>query len=117
MGLRRFLFENVYQNPVPKGEETKAIGMIQSLYGWYLDHVLETLLIAVVAFPLAYLSSKQGAGTLGTMVGKRAGYVIVTPQHFILVATAGGLPLVAAVLVSGISAMPLRPRQILAQMA
>ena len=22
-----------------KGEETKAIGMIQSLYGWYLDHM------------------------------------------------------------------------------
>lgn len=39
MGLRRFLFENVYQNPVAKGEETKAIGMIQSLYGWYLDHM------------------------------------------------------------------------------
>ncbi len=39
MGLRRFLFENVYQNPEAKGEETKAIGMIQSLYGWYLDHM------------------------------------------------------------------------------
>src|SRR5699024_5803233 len=39
MGLRRFLFENVYQNPVAKGEETKAIGMIQNLYGWYLDHM------------------------------------------------------------------------------
>ncbi len=39
MGLRRFLFENVYQNPVAKGEETKAIGMIQNLYRWYLDHM------------------------------------------------------------------------------
>ena len=39
MGLRRFLFENVFQDPVAKGEETTAIGMIQSLYGWYLDHM------------------------------------------------------------------------------
>ena len=39
MGLRRFLFENVYQNPVAKGEETKAIGMIQNLYAYYLDHM------------------------------------------------------------------------------
>ena len=81
-----------------------------------LQYVLETLLIAVVAFPLAYLSSKQVAGTLGTLLGKTAENVIVTRQHFILVAIAGGILLVAAVLVSSISAMRLKPRQILAQM-
>ena len=48
-----------------------------------LQYVLETLLIAIVAFPLAYLSSKQVAGTLGTLFGKTAENVIVTPQHFI----------------------------------
>ena len=47
-----------------------------------LQYVLETLLIAVVAFPLAYLSSKQVAGTLGTLFGKAAENVIVTPEHF-----------------------------------
>ena len=46
-----------------------------------LQYVLETLLIAVVAFPLAYLSSKQVAGTLGTLFGKAAENVIVTPEH------------------------------------
>ena len=81
-----------------------------------LQYVLETLLIAIVAFPLAYLSSKQVAGTLGTLFGKTAENVIVTPQHFILVAIAGGILLVAAVLVSSISAMRLKPKQILAQM-
>ena len=81
-----------------------------------LQYVLETLLIAVVAFPLAYLSSIQVAGTLGTLFGKIAENVIVTPQHFILVAIAGGILLVVAVLVSSISAMRLKPRQILAQM-
>ena len=81
-----------------------------------LQYVLETLLIAVVAFPLAYLSSKQVAGILGILFGKTEENVIVTPQHFILVAIAGGILLVAAVLVSSISAMRLKPRQILAQM-
>ena len=81
-----------------------------------LQYVLETLLIAVVAFPLAYLSSKQIAGTLGTLFGKAAENVIVTPQHFMLVAIVGGVLLVAAVLVSSISTMRLKPKQILAQM-
>ena len=81
-----------------------------------LQYVLETLLIAVVAFPLAYLSSKQVAGTLGTLFGKAAENVIVTPEHFMLVAVVGGILLVAAVLVSSISTMRLKPKQILAQM-
>ncbi len=81
-----------------------------------LQYVLETLLIAVVAFPLAYLSSKQVAGTLGTLFGKAAENVIVTPEHFMLVAIVGGVLLVAAVLVSSISTLRLKPKQILAQM-
>ena len=81
-----------------------------------LQYVLETLLIAVVAFPLAYLSSKQVAGTLGTLFGKVAENVIVTPEHFMLVAIVGGILLVAAVLVSSISTLRLKPKQILAQM-
>ena len=81
-----------------------------------LQYVLETLLIAVVAFPLAYLSSKQVAGTLGTLFGKAAENVIVTPEHFMLVAIVGGILLVAAVLVSSISTLRLKPKQILAQM-
>ena len=81
-----------------------------------LQYVLETLLIAVVAFPLAYISSKQVAGTLGTLFGKAAENVIVTPEHFMLVAVVGGILLVAAVLVSSISTMRLKPKQILSQM-
>lgn len=37
--LRRFMFVNVYHNPVAKAEEDKAIGMIQGLYGYYVKHV------------------------------------------------------------------------------
>lgn len=38
MGLRKFLFENVYQNAEAKGEEKKAVDMIINLYEYYMDH-------------------------------------------------------------------------------
>lgn len=39
MGLRRFLFEHVYENPAAKGEESKAINMITNLYEYYIKHM------------------------------------------------------------------------------
>lgn len=39
--LRTFMFERVYMNPVAKGEEEKAIHMIQSLYHFYMEHLDE----------------------------------------------------------------------------
>ena len=81
-----------------------------------LQYILETALIAVVAFPLAYLSSRQVAGTLGTLFGKAAENVVVTPQHFALVAVIGGILLIIAVIVSCIPALRFKPKQILSQM-
>lgn len=80
-----------------------------------LQYILETALIAVVAFPLAYLSSRQVAGTLGTLFGKTAENVVVTPQHFALVAVIGGILLIIAVIVSCIPALRFKPKQILSQ--
>ncbi len=37
-GLRRYMFENVYKNPVAKGQEYKAESMLKSLYEFYLSH-------------------------------------------------------------------------------
>lgn len=37
--LRKFMFSNVYQNPLAKGEEHKAIHMIEKLYFFYEDHI------------------------------------------------------------------------------
>lgn len=37
--LRRFMFENVYQNDVAKGEESKAEALMETLYGYFLKHV------------------------------------------------------------------------------
>lgn len=81
-----------------------------------LQYILETALIAGVAFPLAYLSSRQVAGTLGTLFGKAAENVVVTPQHFALVTVAGGILLIIAVIVSCIPALRFKPKQILSQM-
>ena len=36
--LRSFLFARVYKNPVAKGEESKARGILQSLYTYYTKH-------------------------------------------------------------------------------
>ena len=47
-----------------------AVGIVKPAV--ILQYVLETLLIAVVAFPLAYLR-QAGGGTLGTLFGKAAG--------------------------------------------
>ena len=36
--LRSFMFENVYRNPVAKGEESKAKDMLQRLFEYYISH-------------------------------------------------------------------------------
>lgn len=50
-GLRRWMFEHVYQNEIPKAEEGKAQNMIRQLYKYYMGHVdklpSESLLIMV----------------------------------------------------------------------
>lgn len=38
MDLRALMFENVYQNPVVKKEEDKAVKMLKELYGYYREH-------------------------------------------------------------------------------
>lgn len=36
--LREFMFENVYLNPKAKGEEDKAVHMIEQLFAYYIRH-------------------------------------------------------------------------------
>ncbi len=38
LGLRAYMFESVYTNPVAKGQETKAEQMVQELYLYYMSH-------------------------------------------------------------------------------
>lgn len=37
--LRIFMFQNVYKNPVAKGEEVKAKTMLKQMYFYYMDHI------------------------------------------------------------------------------
>lgn len=37
--LRKFMFENVYKNPIAKGEEVKAKAMIEQLFHYYMEHM------------------------------------------------------------------------------
>lgn len=37
--LRTFMFENVYKNPVAKGEEVKAKAMLGQLFRYYMEHI------------------------------------------------------------------------------
>ena len=38
-GLRKYMFDSVYTNPVAKGEEKKAEAMIEQLYFYYAGHL------------------------------------------------------------------------------
>ncbi len=50
-GLRKWMFDNVYKNDIPKAEEGKAQQMISQLYDYYMKHVdklpVEYLLLMV----------------------------------------------------------------------
>lgn len=39
--LRKFMFTNVYRNPVAKGEEEKAKELLERLFEYYMEHPME----------------------------------------------------------------------------
>lgn len=39
--MREFMFENIYQNPVAKSEESKAEALMETLYGHFMRHTEE----------------------------------------------------------------------------
>lgn len=41
MDLRKYMFDNLYTNPIAKSEEVKADKMIAELYEYYMEHVTE----------------------------------------------------------------------------
>ncbi|MCI9138050.1 MAG: deoxyguanosinetriphosphate triphosphohydrolase [Lachnospiraceae bacterium] len=38
-GLRKFMFENVYRNPLAKGEEERAKELLNRLFAYYIKHI------------------------------------------------------------------------------
>ncbi len=51
-GLRRWMFENVYESEIPKAEEGKAKRMIEHLFCYYMEHVEQ--------LPEEYLNLMEG---------------------------------------------------------
>lgn len=39
--LRKFMFTNVYRNPIAKGEEEKAKELLERLFEYYMEHLME----------------------------------------------------------------------------
>ena len=80
-----------------------------------LQYIIETLLIAVISFPLSYLVSINLAGSLGILFGKTAN-IEVTLEHFYIVAICGIILLVISTFSSCIPVMRYKPKEILSQM-
>lgn len=90
-----------------------SVGISKSMI--LLQYMLETLLIAVISFPLSYLISSSLAGNLGTLFSKTAD-ITVTTQHFIMVAACGTALLMLSTIISCIPVMRYKPKEILSQM-
>ena len=41
VGIRKYMFSNVYTSPLAKGEEGKAIELVTMLYQYYFQHLNE----------------------------------------------------------------------------
>ncbi len=54
MGLRKYMFESVYTNPLAKSEEIKAKAMLKQLYEYYMKHM------ELMPEEFIYLIEKQG---------------------------------------------------------
>lgn len=57
-GLRKFMFKNVYSNPVAKGQEEKAKSMIKMLYEYYVEHIEK--LPEEYIYMISYENEKKG---------------------------------------------------------
>lgn len=77
------------------------------------QHILEVGMIAVISFPPSYLFSQAIASGIGGLFGKTG--VIVSAEHFELVCGLGSLFLAAAILVSCIPMLRLKPKEILSK--
>jgi len=90
-----------------------------SKYKIVAQYVLETVLIAIFAFALSYFTSNAIAGNLGHIIDSTiaAGDVRVATGNFILVCCAGIAVILAAIGISSIPVMRMKPREILSKMS
>lgn len=79
------------------------------------QHILEVILLALCSFPLAFGCSQMIAGSIGDLFGKTG--VVVTLNHFLWVCGFGIILLIVAILVSCISTIRQKPKEILSKMS
>lgn len=84
-----------------------------------IQHMIETALIAIPAFIGTWFISRVIAGTLGNVFDASitVGSVTVSASHFLAVCVGGAAILLAAILVSCIPILRLKPREILSKMS
>jgi len=90
-----------------------------SKYKIVAQYILEMILIAVFAFALSYFTSNAIAGNLGHIIDSTiaAGDVRIAAGNFILVCCTGIAVILAAIGISSIPVMRMKPREILSKMS
>ncbi len=81
-----------------------------------IQHMIETLLIAIPSFVAAWFLSNAIAGKLGTLFDVSS-EITISKSHFIAVCVSGGIILLAAVLISCIQIIRTKPKEILSKMS
>lgn len=81
-----------------------------------IQYLLETIMVAVLAFPLSYYLSNLFASNVGTLFDENLGNIVVTGEHFKIVFMVGILLVCVAVLLSCIPVMKYKPKELLSQM-
>lgn len=90
-----------------------------SKYKIVTQYVLETVFIAIFAFALSYFTSNVIAGNLGNVIDSTmaAGSVRVATSSFIMLCCVGIFIILAAVGISSIPVIRMKPREILSKMS
>lgn len=82
--LRVFMFENVYNNPIAKGEEIKANAMLEQLFYYYMEHLNE---LPVKLLQMLDEGEDQGRVVCDYISGMTDQYAITKfNEHFVPVA-------------------------------
>ncbi|WP_058304364.1 ABC transporter permease [Gorillibacterium timonense] len=82
-----------------------------------LQQISEVGFIAIFGFSLSYWFSKGVAGNVGSLFGMTTDRVIVTSRHFGFVSSLGAVILILSILISSISTMRVKPKEILSKMS
>ena len=84
-----------------------------------VQHIIETVIIAVIAFGISWLIAPVAAKALGAVFGSKilTETIVVGMSDFLAVCSIGSLLLLISIVVSSLSIIRLKPREILSRMS